>query len=225
MIQVTASLGDVSQLSFLAGIYCMSETSNLYIVCSNQVHQFPSEDSLEVRGLIIHAYGSSSFVVSHQWICQRLAIPGSLQLHNEQLTDEKQFLDCVYCCWDPPSLEDRTLLKRLRHAYMSFKELLVVFVEGESEINQTSRECSCQSNCFFFFFLARILVVVAMSVSNLFKTEITGFWGSIWGGIKVIRETNVHGEILDEDGILYRILTWMTISWEMGFILPAFLPI
>lgn len=28
---------------------------------------------------------------------------------------------------------------------------------------------------FFFFFLARILVVVAMSVSNLFKTEITGF--------------------------------------------------
>lgn len=152
MIQVTASLGDASQLSFLAGIYCMSETSNLYIVCSNQVHQFPSEDSLEVRGLIIHAYGSSSFVVSHQWICQRLAIPGSLQLHNEQLTDEKQFLDCVYCCWDPPSLEDRTLLKRLRHAYMSFKELLVVFVEGESEINQTSRECSCQSNCFFFFF-------------------------------------------------------------------------
>lgn len=28
---------------------------------------------------------------------------------------------------------------------------------------------------FFFFFLARILVVVAMSVSNLFKTEITCF--------------------------------------------------
>lgn len=65
MIQVTASLGDASQLSFLAAIYCMSETSNLYIICSDQVHQFPSEDSLEVRGFIIRAYGSS-FVVSHQ---------------------------------------------------------------------------------------------------------------------------------------------------------------
>lgn len=189
MIQVTASLGDASQLSFLAAIYCMSETSNLYIICSDQVHQFPSEDSLEVRGFIIRAYGSS-FVVSHQWTCQLLAIPGSLQLHNEQSTDGKmrlrgQFLDSVYCCWDPPSLEDCTLLKRLRHAYMSFKELLVVFVEGESEINQTSRECGCQSNCIFFFFFWRVywwLLLCLYQTYSRRKLPVFKAQSAEWGG-------------------------------------------
>ena len=85
----------------------------------------------------------------------------------------------------------------------------MVFVEGESEINQTSRECSCQSNCFFFFFFGAYIggccyVCIKLIQDGNYRFLRLNLGG---GGIKVIRETNVHGEILDEDGILYRILT------------------
>ena len=60
----------------------------------------------------------------------------------------------------------------------------------------------------FFFFFWRVYWWLLLCLYQTYsRRKLPVFEAQSGGGIKVIRETNVHGEILDEDGILYRILT------------------